>query len=200
VSPPMLEALVDAIVAPEEHVGFSDDMNRDEGSVQVLACEALAHLGASIGLSQLISALERGGVQWRAADAVRVAESVLDVAFFGDAVRARGWHRHVHEYPNGGNIDRDTSHYDYTLPVGPDSHLDFECWAYDDEAATNLKARFERDGNRAFSDNQRRAIEAVLQCEPFWQVKTNLMEAYGLPTDESELWRFLYGGEPDLSE
>jgi hypothetical protein len=44
-----------------------------------------------MGVQRLISALEQGAVLWSILDIVRVAEALLDAAFFGCWVANRFW-------------------------------------------------------------------------------------------------------------
>jgi hypothetical protein len=56
-------------------------------------CKVLSHLGKPHGFRGLIDALSHGAEYWSILDTIRVAEALLDVAFFDGWVQNRYWHR-----------------------------------------------------------------------------------------------------------
>jgi len=66
-----------------------------------------------------------------------------------------------------------------------------ECFGYDEYEAEQLQRRFEREGSQTLSDTQRQAVEAVLWCEQLWQVESDFLKMYGLPTKREQLEQFL---------
>lgn len=174
------------------------------------ACDALAHLGDPLGLQCLIEALERGGPRWSVLDTMRIAEALLDVAFFGGWVQGRYWQRRVKpsSQPEISTIlGIQNSSQDEDLPdmranescfgwdysrayVSPDPFL-VQCFGCDDNEKARLKQLFDHKGASALTASQRRAIEAVLRCESLWQVSHNLFEIYGLPVARDEIEAFL---------
>ena len=67
------------------------------------------------------------------------------------------------------------------------------CSGYDKYEAEQLQHLFEREGAHALSDAQRQAVEAVINCEQLWQVESDFLNIYGLPTKKEQLERFLVG-------
>ena len=66
-------------------------------------------------------------------------------------------------------------------------------FGYDGQETQRLQDLFAQEGPCALSDEQRQAIEMLLQCEALWKVKHNLFAIYGLPTAMYELASFLAG-------
>jgi hypothetical protein len=62
---------------------------------------------------------------------------------------------------------------------------------YDKQVAEKLKLRYEQEGNAALTEAQWLALHAVLNCEPFWQGKVELLNVYGLPAIKDQLEQFL---------
>lgn len=57
-------------------------------------CEGLSCLDNPLGLQGLASALEQGASRWSVRDTIRVAEALLDAAFFSRWVEGRYWSYH----------------------------------------------------------------------------------------------------------
>jgi hypothetical protein len=175
-------------------------------------CKVLSHLGIPLGFQGFINALDYGAEQWSILDTIRVAEALLDVAFFGGWVRDRYWHRAIKKYlfsnlPVPSNEEEDTDaeedlfdqeedneeacfKWDYSIGSALGNHA-ITCFGHDEEAAQKLQLRFEQEGPRVLTDPQWLALETVLRCEPLWQCTHNLLAVYGLPPMKRELEAFL---------
>ncbi len=108
-----------------------------------LDCRPLSCLGVPMGVQGLISALEQGAVLWSILDSVRVAEALLDVAFFGCWVANRFWSYrtvsspflHIDSLRNAvSNLNPDDPYFDKDLPD------------LDDDNAYFLLPDFDREG------------------------------------------------------
>ncbi len=189
-------------------------------------CKVLSHLGKPHGFQGLIDTLSHGAEHWSILDTIRVAEALLDVAFFGGWVQNRYWHRSTgnplgilqafSSHDNEATVHEDFSEQE-SDDVGDEEELankedeedacfiwDYstgsalaDCaiasFGYDEEETRRLQDLFTQEGPQALSDEQRLAIEALLQCESLWKVKHNLLAIYGLPTAKHELETFLAG-------
>src|SRR5579883_519172 len=185
----------------------------------LLDLQVLSQLGMPRGWQALISLLERGAPNWILLDTIRVAEAVLDMAFFGGWVENRYWNYRskTHslavlkafeisegEMPDSTEIEDipDLSegvatfsfHYGITssYPLQPDDLL-VDVWGYDRVKAQNLSQRYKQQGAQALSKEQVEALRVVLRCQPLWQYRHNLMDIYGLPITQHELVAFLLG-------
>ena len=175
-------------------------------------CRPLSDLGVPLGLEALIKALEQGATRWSLLDTMRVAEALLDVAFFGCWVENRYWSYRTTNYPFqdidglkdgvssrnpvdpyfGKDIpDLDVEHahfqFRYSETYTSLSELLIEVIGYDSREAARLKHCYERDGQGAVSDLEKHALQTVLRCEPLWQYKHNLLAIYGLPISYEEV-------------
>ncbi len=167
-------------------------------------CAAISGLGVPLGVQGLVIALERGASQWHFLDALRVAEALLDIAFFGDWVQERYWRIAIKEKDRSerwASLNRfGESYYNYghsfyreggSRFYGGSGDALIECFGYDEYEAEQLQHRFEREGSQALSDAQRQAVEAVLWCGQLWQVESDFLKMYGLPTKREQLEQFL---------
>ncbi len=167
-------------------------------------CEAISSLGVPLGVQGLVMALERGASRWRFLDTIRVAEALLDIAFFDDWVHERYWSIVIKEKDRSERwavLNRfGESYYNYGHGFYREAGARFfggsgdaliECRGYDENEAEQLQRRFEREGSNTLSDTQRQAVKAVLQCDQLWQVESNFLKMYGLPTKREQLEQFL---------
>ncbi|MEO6888753.1 MAG: hypothetical protein ABI324_07125 [Ktedonobacteraceae bacterium] len=96
IPPTALDIMVEHMLQPvmlntseDESVRESEE---ESGNVFYdIDCESLSCLGIPRGLQGLTSALEQGASRWSVLDTMRVAEALLDVAFFGCWVEGRYW-------------------------------------------------------------------------------------------------------------
>jgi hypothetical protein len=201
-----VECMIEAMVSPQRLDELFHVLHWGDDHVHLEACDALSQLGAPRGLDGLVTALERGADHWRIVDTVRVAEAVLDVAFFGARVHDRYWSittsdrskfsiervaRMLHEGDNSPYEER--YYYNYGTSYDGSGELKITCNGYGEREADELKERFAREGSEGLSSAERRALEAVLRCESLWQVPHDLLRIYGLPTSRDELEQFLAG-------
>jgi hypothetical protein len=182
-----------------------------------LDLQILSQLGMPGGWQALIRLLERGAPNWILLDTIRVAEAVLDMAFFGGWVENRDWDYRSKEFdsdllkdneiaggepPDSAEIENipdlsegaATFRFSYGItgsyPPQPDDLL-ISVWRYNKVEAKNLSQRYEQEGAAVLSRVQKEALWAVLHCKPLWQCRHNLMEIYGLPITQDELAAFL---------
>ena len=169
-------------------------------------CAALSSLGVPSGIEGLIMALRQGASQWRFLDTIRVAEALLDTAFFGNWVHGRYWDivkkiKDKSERQARLNMFAE-SYYGYGQSFIGENWVGIYnasgdtfigCRGYDEYEAGQLQHLFEREGARVLSDAQRQAIEAVVNCEQLWQIESDFLKIYGLPTKKEQLVRFLAG-------
>ena len=210
IPPVVVDILVKEMLQP-----VPDDMivesSREEKPYYSLDCHSLSCLGVPLGLQGLINVLEQGASRWSILDTVRVAEAVLDVAFFGCWVENRYWNYTSVDYSfsctNYSVDDEFLSSEREEIPPLDDENAYFQLeysrsssnfngflitvFGYDKSEAAKLKLRYEQEGIQALLAYQRDALQAVLQCKPLWQFKHNLMEIYGLPTSQKELAHLL---------
>src|SRR5579883_1966866 len=190
-SPVIVDLLVASVLPPHACVGLRE------------VCSVLSQMAMPSGFQGLIDVLPEGSRHWIILDTIRVAEALLDVAFFGGWVDKRYWtilkNMCVPEYEFADYIQ---------LPLWPDewvhrqgacfgweyygvpslvSGLSIETFGYDEKEAHRLQDLFTQQGPQALSAAQRRALETLLQCEPLWQWKHNLLAIYGLPIERHEL-------------
>lgn len=170
-------------------------------------CAALSGLGSPSGVQGLITALRRGASQWRFLDTIRVAEALLDTAFFGNWVHGRYWGIATKEndrsqrwanlskfgesYYNYGQSFTHESQFSLIYPTNGDTFI--ACSGYDEHEAEQLQHMFEQEGAQALSGLQRQAIEAVINCEQLWQVESDFLGIFGLPIKKEQLEHFLAG-------
>jgi hypothetical protein len=200
----VVDVLVDEILNPDHlERGMLCELPWDI-RVHSGVCAAISGLGVPLGVQGLVMALERGASQWRFLDAIRVAEALLDIAFFGDWVNGRYWSIAIKEKDRSerwASLNRfGESYYNYghsfyreggTRFFGGSGDALIECRGYDEYEAEQLQRRFEREGSQALSDAQRQAVEAVLWCRQLWQVESDFLKMYGLPTKREQLEQFL---------
>jgi len=101
--------LVEEMLQPhtfnEAHGENSDILGKKQRRpTYFLDCRPLSCLGVPMGVQGLIRALEQGAVLWSILDIMRVAEALLDVAFFGCWVTNRFW---SYRTVNSPFLDRD---------------------------------------------------------------------------------------------
>lgn len=190
-TPVVAELLVEAMVSPEpleasyralEWASYWEPLHAQ-------AAEALGCLGNPDGVNALLTALRQGAGIWRMTDTVRVAETLLDVVFFGQPVTGRYWQTQstYQLAPDGGILAIGESfdvpsYYEYGHSFGREwARAPIACTGYDEKAAKRLAQLFESERAGALTDGQREALIAVLQCEPIWRVEHNLLAIYGLP-------------------
>ncbi|MBO0797164.1 MAG: hypothetical protein J2P36_40310, partial [Ktedonobacteraceae bacterium] len=220
IPPTVVDILVEAMLQPQ----VLDYIEREDPEVgkrefvryfYPVDCRSLSGLGVPRGLQGLLSALKQGESRWSILDTMRVAEALLDVAFFGCWVENRYWSYRSANCPSlflnkdsfayGGNpldpyydeefpdLDDERAYFwgDYSKTFTSLSEFFIEVSGYDEYEATKLKQRYEREGVQALLDHQREAIQAVLQCEVLWELKHNLLAMYGLPIKREEAEFFL---------
>lgn len=195
--------LVDALVTPQRlDERYELLASADYGtSVHVEACQLLSQLPGSQGVEAIVTALDRGAERWRVLDTVRVAEALLDAAFFGAWVQGRSW---SHTTPNPGEVtleqmaqvlmtgDRrpydERSYHGYGRSYSYVEAFTFKitCFSIKEEAEY-IHARITNTGGAAFTTAQRQALQAILRCEPLWNVHHELLEIYGLPREREDL-------------
>lgn len=183
-NPTAVRLLIEAMVNPRQLDELYAMLPWADGSVHVGAAAALGQLGIPTGLDGLCTALQEGAPGWRVLDTVRVAEVLLDVAFFGDWVQGRYWSSstNIAEHIRNGsaNLFEDRSYYGYGMSGTGGSDGVITCLDANNDEAVRLKERFEREGQAALTTAQRQALLAVVACVPLWQTKHELMAVYGL--------------------
>ena len=50
---------------------------------------------------------------------------------------------------------------------------------------------YEAPMRRRIDTRERVVLKALLECEPFWMIETNLLAVFGLPTTRPRLYHFL---------
>lgn len=206
--PEAVVVLVDAVVEPQrldEQYELLSSVRLD-ASVHVEACQLLSQLPGPHGVDALVAALDRGAGRWRIIDTVRVAEALLDAAFFGGWVQDRYWSRTVPREA-GDPLERmaqellkgdrrpyeERSYHQYGRSSMPDEPFKIKCYGYVREEAERLREHLASAGGAGLAADQRRALEAVLRCAPLWNVSHNLLDIYGLPRERDALEALLSG-------
>jgi hypothetical protein len=187
-SPAVVEILLTSVLPPQSCYELRE------------VCKVLSHLGMPYGFQGLIDALKYGADHWSVLDTIRVAEALCDIAFFGGWVQNRFWRRNTGRllsdlsslFDGWDNKDQEANiRWGYSTGFGTGfGDFAISSFGYDDDATEQLEKLFAQEGLRALSENQRLAIEAVLRCEPLWQIKQDLLAIYGLPTTRRELEAF----------
>jgi hypothetical protein len=203
VSPTTVEPLANALLFPERLDELIQMLPFYDAPIQCEACEALCHVGVPVGLFALIKALKQGAARWRVLDTVRIAEALLDVAFFGGWVHDRYW-SHTATRPLTANrmiarlVQGDTDPYEERSYYNYGQHSDsrstdftITCLGYDESETRKLQSVYDHEGHEALTDTQRQAIEAVLHCDPLWHIESDLLKIYGLPATREALVQFL---------
>jgi hypothetical protein len=200
----MVETLIETMVRPEQIDELHELLPWHDNSVHVEACWLLGRLDAPWAIGALTMALERGTSRWRIVDTVRVAEALLDVAFFGGWISGRMW-----DYSTdltGHTVDsmarelfitgdmrsyEERSYHRYGRSQIINGQFKIHCYGYVEEEADRLRERIDEDGNAWLSRDQWQALEAILHCEPLWSVEHNLLSIYGLPNRWQALEKLL---------
>lgn len=195
-----VEALIDAVVEPERLDELHEMLPWHEESVHVDACQILSQLGSPRAVSSLVAALDRGAIRWRVVDTVRVAEALLDVAFFGGWVHDRYWSYTSHDLgrftlesvaqrmlKGDSSPYAERSYHNYGQSYQSGTEFAISSSGYVKEEARRLQERFVQAGGIGLTGDERAALEAVLRCEPLWSVRHNLLEIYGLPQQKEAL-------------
>lgn len=194
--PKGVETLIEAIIAPDE----LDDIELGFGgfSVHSDACLLLGGLGAPAGVAALATALSRGANGWHIQNTMRVAEALLDTAFFGAPVQERSWG--ISREFKAANADKRKPgflHWWYSVLYSrrPEWDHDIDCSGYVADEAERIRERVACDGVNALSPDERLALEVVVACDPLWRVSHNLLDIYGLPRERDALAALLAGVE-----
>jgi hypothetical protein len=174
------------------------------GSAHVEACWLLSRLAWPLSIPALTSALEQGVTHWRIVDTVRVAEAILDTAFFGSWIEDRTWSMSTNDRASLGLEalvqemrvgDRrpyaDRSYHHYGRSYAKDGAVKIVCYGYVEDEADRLRERFAEEGGAWLSAEQRQALQTIAQCEPLWTVQHDLFKIYGLPQELHLLQRLL---------
>lgn len=209
VSSRTIEALVDGLVNSEQLIALTRDLPWPRQIIHEEICAALSRLGLPYGLQGLSIALQRGAAIWPLLDTFRIAEALLDAAFFGGWVQNR-FHgvlkvmTDLLEDTAEEIIDEDSSFpygwgHIHISAVGDeyepsDGDIVVQFSGYDEYASRALQDRYKQEGRNALTDAQRGALEAVLHCDVLWKnakLKSNLPALYGLPIGKEKLEQFL---------
>lgn len=205
VVPSVADVLIDAMIDPRKLNAFSRKLPAEWlNEVHVEACFALSHLGVPLGSQGIQKALVQKASGWPILDALRVAEALLDVVYFGGWIQNRYWSLKVRgkssiaafaaekklggsSYPYGhGQFIEDGSR---RHPRS--SALIVVCSGYDRDEAERLRSQYEQQGREALTDAQRQAIKAIINYKPLWSIESDFLQMYGLPTRRKKLKEFL---------
>ena len=205
VVPRVADVLIDALIDPDKLNAFSRKLpyqwlNR----VHVEACFALSQLGVPTGLQGIQKALEQKASSWPILDTLRVAEAMLDVAFFGGWIQNRDWSLNIRGKPAFAAFAAEKKLGGSSFPYGHgqliedesrthsrSSALEVICSDYDEDEAERLRCLYEQQGRGALTDVQRQAIKAIIDCKPLWSIESDFLQIYGLPTRRKKLKKFL---------
>lgn len=195
-----VETLIDAVVEPERLDELHEILPWHQDSVHVDACLILSQLGSPRAVTGLVEALDRGARRWRVVDTVRVAEALLDAAFFGGWVQDRYWSYTSHDLgrftlesvaqrmlKGDSSPYAERSYHNYGQSYQNGAEFSISSSGYVEEEAEQLRERFVQAGGIGLTSDERASLEAVLRCEPLWSVRHNLPEIYGLPQQKEEL-------------
>jgi hypothetical protein len=204
VSERIVDVLIHTMVRPEQLDELHELLPWRTGSVHVEACWLLSRLVWPLSIPALTSALEQGSTRWRIVDTVRVAEAILDTAFFGSWIEDRTWSTSTSDRASLGlealvqemrEGDRrpysDRSYHHYGRSYVKDGSVKIVCYGYVEDEADRLRERFAEEGGAWLSAEQRQALQAIAQCEPLWTVQHDLFKIYGLPHELHLLQRLL---------
>jgi hypothetical protein len=155
-----------------------------------------------------MTALERGASRWRIVDIVRVAEALLDAAFFGEWISGRTWSYSTdltghtlesvaREMFITGDMRsyEERSYHRYGRSQIINGRFKIHCYGYVEEEADRLRERIEEEGISWLSRDQQQALAAFLRCEPLWNVEHDLLDIYGLPNQRPALEKLLDSGQ-----
>jgi hypothetical protein len=195
-----VETLIDAVVEPERLDELHEILPWHEDSVHVDACLILSQLGSPRAVTGLVAALDRGARRWRVVDTVRVAEALLDAAFFGGWVQDRYWSYTSHDLgrftlesvaqrmlKGDSSPYAERSYHNYGQSYQNGVEFAISNFGYVKEEAERLRERFIQTSGIGLTSDERAALEGVLRCEALWSVRHNLLEIYGLPQEKEEL-------------
>jgi hypothetical protein len=190
VPPEGVQSLIEAIVEPKRLNELHEILPSHDVSVHAEACQLLSLLRSPIAVTALATALERGAGSWRLLDTMRVAEALLDSAFYGGWVQDRYWYttRRAAGLENDTSAVIPRSYHWYNGFLNADNQFDIRCYGVEAEAAS-LRTQRARVG---LNQDQRHALDVVMRCEPFWRYRHNLLEIYGLPRQRNELEALLH--------
>lgn len=201
--------LIDAVVEPQL-LDERHDLLTNAGyaeSVHTEACQLLSQLPSPQGVEALATALDRGAERWRILDTVRVAEALLDAAFFSSWIADRYW---SHTAPDADDVSvermaqdmisgdkhpyDDRSYHQYGCSYNHVEAFVFklECFGYVHEEADRIREHIlKAEKDVAFTSDQRHALKAILRCAPLWSVDHDLLDIYGLPREREALEKLL---------
>lgn len=135
------------------------------------ACEALTLIEQTLALPALIDVLQTLDNEENAWDRAGVAESLLDLAFYGRQVPK-----------------------DWAYGKTKSGRLKIECWNYPGQPHRSGKQQGVQENQSRvgpLTEAQRTALSAVLNYDPLWEIDTNLFEVYGLPNSREALKNLL---------
>lgn len=135
------------------------------------ACEALTLIQQTLALPALIDVLQTLDNEEHAWDRVGVAESLLDLAFYGRQVPK-----------------------DWAYGKTKFGRLKIECWNYSGKPRHSGKQQGVQENQSRIgplTEPQRTALTAVVNYDPLWEIDTNLFEVYGLPNSREALRKLL---------
>ncbi|HEY6542417.1 MAG TPA: hypothetical protein VIZ18_15845 [Ktedonobacteraceae bacterium] len=205
VVPGVADILIDAMIDPDKLNAFSRQLPyRWLNWVHVEACFVLSQLGVPIGSQGIQKALEQKASSWPILDTLRVAEALLDVAFFGGWIQNRYWSLDIRGKPAFAAFAAEKKLGGSSYPYGHgqlieygsrtpsrSSALKVECSGYDEDEAERLRSQYEQQGREVLTDAQRQAIKAIVDCKPLWLIESDFLQMYGLPTRRKKLKKFL---------
>ena len=205
VVPAVADALIDAMIHPDKLNAFSRKLPYQWlNQVHVEACFALSQLGVPIGSQGIQKALEQRASSWPILDTLRVAEALLDVAFFGGWVQNRYWSLQIRGKPAFTAFAADEKLGGSSYPYGHGQLIEdgvlkrsrvgtlkVECSGYDEDEAERLRSQYEQQGREALTDIQRQVIKALIDCKRLWSIESDFLQVYGLPTRRKKLKKFL---------
>jgi hypothetical protein len=204
VSERIVDVLISAMVQPEQLDELYELLPWCNGSVHVEACWLLSRLAWPFSIPALTTALEQAATRWRIVDTVRVAEAILDTAFFGSWIKDRTWTMSTNDSASLGleamvqemrEGDRrpypDRSYHQYGRSYVKDGSVKIACYGYVQDEADRLRERFAEEGGAWLSTEQRQALQAITHCEPLWTVQHELFKIFGLPQELHLLQRLL---------
>ncbi len=196
--------IADALVYPENYDSLLVETPWFyRGSLHHTLLTDLGHARSIEAIPIVLMALEQGATVWFPPDAIRVAETLLDLAFFGIVDSGRHWDLAVLTPYEAQQVPPEHDH-------EPLEHLVFQLkhdlsskllhhfsTSYRTTQGVNAyyntfeAKRLGKDRDqRGFTDQQYDLLRFLLHYEPLWQMPTNLFAIYDLPTSRATLRAF----------
>ncbi|GCE12280.1 hypothetical protein [Tengunoibacter tsumagoiensis] len=160
------------------------------------ALRALCRLEPSLATQALSRVLSTAASGWIILDAIRVAEALLDVAFFGGWIENRDWMYQTNLLDDSewssSDLDEAFFRYDFgqfSYPSSGSGSLSeplINVIGYDEQEANRLSQLYKHINHQILSDPQRLALETIIHCDALWQTSHNLLAIYGLPIEKEQ--------------